>query len=749
MFLKKTLPLNLCLLFVSGVFLTTASGQPYAYVSNVSGNVVTVVNPANGGILGSIRVPSGPTGLAVTPDGLFVYVASQGANSVSVISTSNNSLVNTINVGATPVALAINPSGTQVYVVNQGSNQVSIIDVASQTVLSTLPVGTKPASVAFTPNGSRAFVTNFLGGNVTVIDTASRSVSGNFATLSGPNGIAVTPNGQFAYIANQYSGAVTVHAIPSGTIVSTINGFTSPTSLAITPSGGRVLVVNGNGNSVGVIDTGVNGLIGTVGVGSLPTSVAISTDGSRAYVTNEFAFTLSVIDTTTDALVATIPNVGVYPIAVATQPGAPPASVLNGISVNPNVIASGQTATGTVTLSGPAGSGGAWISLSSSDSSVASILGGVMIPQGLTSATFPVIAGSVVNPTGVTLTASYLGVYQTATLTVNPPGSSGTAAFIALDSGTQGNWKGVYGTDGYNVLGDSAAYPAYASVTPAGQFFWTWTSSTNDVRALQKVAASDRVAATWYSSSFIVDVNINDGKAHQVALYLLDWDSQGRAETIDVLNVAGAVLDTRSISGFSSGQYLVWNISGHVTFRVTLRSGVNAVLSGIFFGGGGATGMASFVKTDTATMGNWKGTYGTDGYNVLGDSAAYPAYASVTPAGQLFWTWASSTNDVRALQKAAASNRVAATWYSSSSFTVDVNISDGKTHQIALYFLDWDWQGRAQSVAVLNPTGTVLDTRSLSGFSNGQYLVWNISGHVTFRVTLTSGVNSVLSGIFF
>src|SRR5690242_1658196 len=75
---------------------TAANAQPFAYVSNVSGNVVTVVNPSDGSILGSVRVPNGPTGLAVTPDGLSVYVTSQSANSVSVISTVTNTLVNTI-----------------------------------------------------------------------------------------------------------------------------------------------------------------------------------------------------------------------------------------------------------------------------------------------------------------------------------------------------------------------------------------------------------------------------------------------------------------------------------------------------------------------------------------------------------------------------------------------------------------------------------------------------------------------------
>jgi hypothetical protein len=82
-----------------------------------------------------------------------------------------------------------------------------------------------------------------------------------------------------------------------------------------------------------------------------------------------------------------------------------------------------------------------------------------------------------------------------------------------------------------------------------------------------------------------VNVNVTDGQTHQVALYLLDWNKQNRSERITVLNSAGQVIDTRTVSSFSSGEYEVWNISGNVTFLITLLSGPNAVLSGIFFGG--------------------------------------------------------------------------------------------------------------------------------------------------------------------
>jgi uncharacterized membrane protein YwzB len=282
-----------------------------------------------------------------------------------------------------------------------------------------------------------------------------------------------------------------------------------------------------------------------------------------------------------------------------------------------------------------------------------------------------------------------------------------------------------------------------------------WASSTTDIRALQKATSTtDRIAATWYaSSSFSMDVNLTDGKSHQIALYALDWDSLSRAETISIADAATAtVLDSHNISSFVNGEYLVWNISGHVIITVTQTGGANGVVSGIFFGGPPvATSVAQFVKADTATQGSWKTAYGGDGYNVIGDTTIYPSYATVNPNGQSSWVWASSTTDIRALQKAASTtDRVAATWYAASSFSIDVNLTDGKSHQIALYALDWDSQARAETITIADAlTATVLDTRNISSFVNGEYLVWNLSGHVIITVTRTGGANGVISGIFF
>jgi len=81
-------------------------------------------------------------------------------------------------------------------------------------------------------------------------------------------------------------------------------------------------------------------------------------------------------------------------------------------------------------------------------------------------------------------------------------------------------------------------------------------------------------------------LTFSDSNTHQVAVYLLDWDiyGGGRTERVDILDANGNVLDTRPVSSFANGQYLVWNVSGQVVVRITnLNPSANAVASGLFF----------------------------------------------------------------------------------------------------------------------------------------------------------------------
>ena len=180
---------------------------------------------------------------------------------------------------------------------------------------------------------------------------------------------------------------------------------------------------------------------------------------------------------------------------------------------------------------------------------------------------------------------------------------------------------------------------------------------------------------------------------------------------------------------------------------------------------------AVFVKMDATTGGSWSGAYGTQGYILAPNSSTYPysnipGYLVVTITSALTYVWIGATTDPRALQKpGSADGRIAACWYSGGAFTIDVGVTDGETHRLALYLLDWNGYGppygRVERVDAVNATtGATLDSRTVGQastdtnpadqFHDGKYLVWDVRGHVRFTVTnLNASSNAVVSAIFF
>ncbi len=171
-----------------------------------------------------------------------------------------------------------------------------------------------------------------------------------------------------------------------------------------------------------------------------------------------------------------------------------------------------------------------------------------------------------------------------------------------------------------------------------------WAPSVTDPRMLEKASvANDRIAAAYYGLDLSIPVAFTDGLTHRVALYCADYDKQGRAQTLTVTNSAdGTTLATLAVPNLTGGVWLVFDVGGSVSFNFHCTHGPNAVCEGVFLDPSasaspapGVTGAAMLVATDTSTIGNWMGVYGSQGYLIADDTHSVPAYASVGQ-GQMF-----------------------------------------------------------------------------------------------------------------
>jgi streptogramin lyase len=160
----------------------------------------------------------------------------------------------------------------------------------------------------------------------------------------------------------------------------------------------------------------------------------------------------------------------------------------------------------------------------------------------------------------------------------------------------QGTWVNQVGTSGYLLGGwdgaqDISTLPnVTASLTHGGRTLWA--SNTNDVRALQAPdGGSLRNAAAYIDPNRVsVKLSFTNGYTGNISLYALDWDNQGRRETISVDDGAGAATVPLNTS-FASGAWATFSVNvsagGTVTINATSTAGPSAVLSAVMVGGAG------------------------------------------------------------------------------------------------------------------------------------------------------------------
>jgi subtilisin family serine protease len=327
--------------------------------------------------------------------------------------------------------------------------------------------------------------------------------------------------------------------------------------------------------------------------------------------------------------------------------------------------------------------------------------------------------------------------------------------YDGMDTVRQGNWNGFYGSSGAFVVGQSTTFPSFVTVDQTGGSPVIVNNTSNDQAALQFTNDPTQRIAAYEAAANTETINLQftDGLVHQTELYLADLDHKNRTETIYLVdNATGTVLDTRTITKFSKGQYLIYNLRGSVSLELFNNAGPSVVYSGLFFDTP-PTSPTTYTGTDTTTKGaNWRTSYGSQGAVVIGNTGQLPSYVSYFSATNATGTILQpTTQNGNALQKITdTSSNIAA--YLSSPTSLDLNLAtnDGLTHVVTLYLADYNNQQRQERIQVIDSvTGNILAQQDISKFAKGKFVSFRITGAVTFRIINTAGPSAVVSGIFF
>lgn len=259
-----------------------------AYVADSGSGTLTPIEVSSNTAGNPIKVGSGPTAVALTPNGKTLYVANRSSDTVTPIEVATNKPGPEMKVGLEPDAVAITPNGKTVYVANWGSDTVTPITVATNKVGKEIALGSggEPHAIVVTPNGKTVYVVNFGFEYVVAIETATNKKVGEINVGEGPRSIALTPDGKTAYVTSAIEGTVVPIETTTDKVETAIKIGKEPEGIAITPNGDTAYVTLPNSGTVVPIELATRQLSAPITVGFDPNEIAITPDGLTAYITN-------------------------------------------------------------------------------------------------------------------------------------------------------------------------------------------------------------------------------------------------------------------------------------------------------------------------------------------------------------------------------------------------------------------------------------------------------------------------------
>src|SRR5438132_2191223 len=163
----------------------------------------------------------------------------------------------------------------------------------------------------------------------------------------------------------------------------------------------------------------------------------------------------------------------------------------------------------------------------------------------------------------------------------------------------------------------------------------------------------------------------------------------------------------------------------------------------------------TYLGYTQAPQGNWVGTYGANGYALLGwnggggDLTSLPlATLTLDQGGRYQWT--TSTTDVRALQSPDATSRRATTVYDGAQVKLHLTFANAYSGNLHLYALDWDSTSRRETITITDANGSRTAILNAS-FDQGAWINLPINvatgGSVPITVTDNGGPHGVLPGL--
>jgi hypothetical protein len=274
---------------------------------------------------------------------------------------------------------------------------------------------------------------------------------------------------------------------------------------------------------------------------------------------------------------------------------------LAGIALNPASVVGGGTSQGTASLTSAAPSGGAVVSLSSSNTSAATVPASVTVPAGAFSATFTVSTAAVTASTSVTINGAFGGAARAATLTVTPPALPPPPASLSTVAVNPASVTGGTSSQGTVTLTSPAPAGGFAVALSSGSAAATVPASVSVAQGA--TSATFAIATTVVTASSPVTITASAGGITRTATLTVNPQAQTATLTVTATGRGGERVTSTptgiNVAVGSTGSAL-FAVGTSITLSAT--NGRDVIWSGACSSGGNKTKTCTLTLSGNATV---------------------------------------------------------------------------------------------------------------------------------------------------
>jgi DNA-binding beta-propeller fold protein YncE len=247
---------------------------------------------------GEIRAGRGAvSGMAVSPDGVWVMLTHYGDGSVSLVNTAQGAVALTVVDVDESYAVAMSAGRAYISSVSDEHDSVLAFDVDSDEIVAEYPLAFNVTDLAVSPNGRHLYAgrTDVDGADVAIIDTKTgKQDSVRIAAAAGTTTgcVRVSPEGRRLYVAVNGSSTaqlVVVDAVHKR-VLNAVEIGSPIRDIALSPDGATAYVGSAGpdfGTVLDIVDTRTFAITATHKIGDvagLLAQLTVSRDGERAYL---------------------------------------------------------------------------------------------------------------------------------------------------------------------------------------------------------------------------------------------------------------------------------------------------------------------------------------------------------------------------------------------------------------------------------------------------------------------------------